>query len=120
VVPIGDFAALLEGEDTPPVVLYADYNPAILRRLIIQPLCEGADLRVGESSCRTISVYSRYASSCTTNIIGRAERGTICSSAGIGSGAAVERRTRRVTSEAGALGFISPSIHRCQWDFMTH
>jgi hypothetical protein len=51
-------STLFERENTLPVILHADHNPAVLLCLIIQCLCEGADLRVGKSLCRTISVFT--------------------------------------------------------------
>src|SRR5262249_18716204 len=38
---------LLERKDALPVVLHTDHRPAILLRLVVERLCEGANLAVG-------------------------------------------------------------------------
>src|SRR5262245_17041719 len=50
--------SLLEGEDPLPVALHADDKPALLRRLVVQPLSEGADLGVRQPLGRAIGVLA--------------------------------------------------------------
>ena len=45
-------ASLLEREDPLPVVLHADDDPALLLRLVVERLREGADLGVGQALAR--------------------------------------------------------------------
>jgi hypothetical protein len=51
-------SALFEREDTLPIVFRADYDPAILLRLVIQRLRESTDLGVGKSLRRTVGVFA--------------------------------------------------------------
>src|SRR5260221_7197229 len=49
---------LLKRKDALPVVLYADHRPAVFLCLIVERLREGAELAVGQTRCRAISVLS--------------------------------------------------------------
>src|SRR5215813_10658746 len=46
-------------KDVLPVVLHADHHPAVLLRLVIERLGEGADLGVGQASGRAVGVLTR-------------------------------------------------------------
>src|SRR5438874_13816614 len=48
----------LEGEYLLPVVLHADHCPALLLRLVIESLREGADLRVRQTFRRAVGVLA--------------------------------------------------------------
>jgi hypothetical protein len=50
-VPQEIFRILFEAKDAFPVILHADYRPAILLRLIVQCLGKGADFGVGHRPC---------------------------------------------------------------------
>src|SRR5260370_4010830 len=50
---------LLKRKDALPVVLHADHRPAFFLCFIVEPLREGAELAVGQTRCRAISVLSR-------------------------------------------------------------
>ena len=50
--------SLPEREDAFPVVLRADEGPALLLRLVVQRLGEGADLGVGEPLGRAVSILA--------------------------------------------------------------
>src|SRR5258707_12408945 len=50
---------LLKRKDGLPVVLHADHRPAAFLCLIVECLREGAELAVGQTRCRAISVLSR-------------------------------------------------------------
>src|SRR5262245_53570728 len=51
-------SSFIEGEDTLPVVLHADHDPAVLLRLVVERLRKGANLGVGESLCGTIGILA--------------------------------------------------------------
>src|SRR5258706_898893 len=50
---------LLKRKDALPVVLHADHRPAFFLCFIVERLREGAELAVGQTRCRAISVLSR-------------------------------------------------------------
>src|SRR5215813_13414305 len=49
---------ILKGENTIPVVLHTDDEPALLFCLVVQGLCEGADFRVRQAQGRTIGLLA--------------------------------------------------------------
>src|SRR5271165_4570094 len=50
--------SLVEREDALPVVLHADDSPAVLLRLVVQRLGEGADLCIGQSHRRAVGILA--------------------------------------------------------------
>src|SRR5262249_56171979 len=51
--------SLLKRKNALPVILHADHRPAVLLRLVVKRLREGADLAVGQALGRAIGVFAR-------------------------------------------------------------
>src|SRR5262249_26470060 len=56
---VASIGSVLERKNVLPVILHADHRPAVLLRLVVKRLREGADLAVGQAGGGAVSVFAR-------------------------------------------------------------